>query len=164
CTKPFVQIGERCFFFSSNKDPTYEYYKLPYKDRVFSVPVAMEWMNANFGCETIDKRARLMTVKSLTERQQIADYMRNDAHADIHLKFWCGGHLGRLSHPRDIDHNTLEDFYFHQDTKPIKHIPLAVMNTHNHLDDAFCAYLEFTGTDFVLGTYNCLKKLAFACE
>lgn len=57
CLKPFVEIGNRCFFFSTNKavsinrlnilcsldskeylQPTYEFYRISYKGRDFSVP------------------------------------------------------------------------------------------------------------------------------
>nr|XP_036678543.1 uncharacterized protein LOC108021579 isoform X3 [Drosophila suzukii] len=41
CSKPFVKIGDRCYFFSSNKEPSYEYYKIVYKNRAFSVPVTV---------------------------------------------------------------------------------------------------------------------------
>ncbi|XP_020804787.1 uncharacterized protein LOC110181393 [Drosophila serrata] len=118
CTKPFVQIGERCFFFSSNKPPSYEYYKLSYKNRVFSVPVIMDWLHANFGCETIDSQARLMTIRSSEEMRLIANYMRYGAHAQTHAVFWSGGHRGRLSHKTDIDHSTLVKFYWHQISIP----------------------------------------------
>ncbi|XP_043070381.1 uncharacterized protein LOC6566997 isoform X3 [Drosophila grimshawi] len=38
CTQPFVEIGDNCYFLSTNKAPTYDYYKVSYKGHIFSVP------------------------------------------------------------------------------------------------------------------------------
>ncbi|KAH8255344.1 hypothetical protein KR038_001378, partial [Drosophila bunnanda] len=165
CTKPFVQIGERCFFFSSNKPPSYEYYKLKYKNRVFSVPVIMDWMHANFGCEAIDSQARLMTIRSAEEMRLISNYMRYGAHAQTHSVFWCGGHRGKLASPKDIDHSTLAKFYWHQDALPMNFTNFVASNQpKRNFQDGFCVYLEFTGEEVVMGVGQCDKKLAFACE
>ncbi|KAH8412847.1 hypothetical protein KR009_006277, partial [Drosophila setifemur] len=165
CTPPFVEIGDRCFFFSSNKIPTYEYYKMTYKNRVFSVPVIMDWLAANFGCETIDAKARLMTVRSWEEMKLIAEYMRYKAHAQTHAVFWCGGHRGRLADINDIDHSTLVDFYWHQDTQPINYTHFEVKSPKKEPNRGrYCVKLEFLGTKLEMSVESCHKKIAFVCE
>ncbi|XP_017033705.1 uncharacterized protein [Drosophila kikkawai] len=165
CSKPFVNIGERCFFFSSNKPPTYEYYRVGYKNRVFSVPVIMDWLHANFGCETIDPQARLVTIRNSEEMRLISNYMRYGAHAQTHAVFWSGGHRGRLSAVDDVDHKTLVQFYWHQDPHPMNFTNfVASKPPKRKFQDGFCVYLEFTGEELVMGVAQCDKKIAFVCE
>ncbi|KAH8244778.1 hypothetical protein KR032_000224, partial [Drosophila birchii] len=164
CTKPFVQIGERCFFFSSNKPPTYEYYRMAYNNRVFSVPVIMDWIHAKFGCETIDSHGRLLTIQSSKELRLISNYMRYRAHAHTHAIFWSGGHRGKLSTQR-IDQSTLVDFYWHEDHHPMNFTNFVQANPPKRdFKDGFCVYFEFNGEEIVMGVDDCHKKIAFACE
>ncbi|SPP78488.1 uncharacterized protein LOC117581608 [Drosophila guanche] len=165
CTKPFVDVGGRCIFFSSNKAPTYEYYKVTYKSRVLSVPVLMGWLHANLGCEAIDDNSRLLTVRSEEEMRLIADYLKNKAHSATHTVFWCGGHRGRLSDPKDIDHETLHDFYWHNDAQPMNYSNFVKKEPpKRRFGDGYCVYMEFTGTQLVMGVDSCHKKWSFACE
>ncbi|XP_037709834.1 uncharacterized protein LOC119547173 isoform X3 [Drosophila subpulchrella] len=165
CSKPFVRIGDRCYFFSSNKEPSYEYYRMVYKNRAFSVPVVMDWMHANFGCETIDPQARLVTVRSAQEMRLISDYMRYRAHVQTHSIFWSGGHRGRLSDPKDVDHKTLIDFYWHQHAYPMNFTNfVATKQPNRRFENGFCVYLEFTGEELVMGVEKCDRKIAFVCE
>ncbi|XP_052850821.1 uncharacterized protein LOC128261264 isoform X2 [Drosophila gunungcola] len=165
CSKPFVKIGERCYFFSSNKAPSYEYYRMVYKDRELSVPVIMDWMHANFGCEMIDPQSRLVTVRSFQEMRLISDFMRYGAHAQTHSVFWSGGHRGRLSDPKDVDHGTLVDFYWHQDPHPMNFTNfLATEPSPRKFANGFCVYLEFTGEELLMGVEKCDRKIAFVCE
>ncbi|XP_017089794.2 uncharacterized protein [Drosophila bipectinata] len=167
CTKPFVQIGNRCYFFSSNKPSTYEYYKVSYKNREFSVPVMMGWMHAKFGCETIDQQARLITIQSSEEMKLIVDFFQyGESHIHTHKTFWSGGHRGQLSDRRDVNHSTLVDFYWHDDPHPMKFKNFAPKNPPSRtFDDGFCVFLEVTPQKVVeMGVADCIKKLAFACE
>ncbi|XP_002134245.1 uncharacterized protein [Drosophila pseudoobscura] len=165
CSKPFVNIGGRCYFFSSNKVPTYEYYKVTFKTRVLSVPVVMGWLHANLGCEAIDDKSRLVTVRTVEEMKQIAYYLKYKAHAATHAVFWCGGHRGRLSNPDDIDHKTLYDFYWHNDALPMNYTNFVKKEPpKTRFGDGYCVYMEFTGTELVMGVEKCDKKLAFVCE
>ncbi|KAH8350573.1 hypothetical protein KR067_009677, partial [Drosophila pandora] len=165
CSRPFVQIGDRCYFFSSNKAPSYDNYKVSYKNRVFSVPVIMDWMHAKFGCETIDQQARLITIQSAEEMQRIADFLRYGAHAQTHTVFWSGGHRGQLSDRNDVNHSTLVDFYWHDDHHPMKFTNFPHKDPPKRkFDDGFCVFLEFTGQVVVMRVGSCTKKIAFACE
>ncbi|XP_017069642.2 uncharacterized protein LOC108106904 [Drosophila eugracilis] len=165
CLKPFVEIGDRCYFFSSNKPPSFEYYRMVYKDRVFSVPVIMDWMHANFGCETIDPQARLVTIRSFHEMRLLSDYMRYRAHAQTHAIFWSGGHRGRLSDSKDVDHGTLKDFYWHQDSYPMNFTNFVpTEQPQRKFENGFCVYLEFMGEELVMGVEKCDRKIAFVCE
>ncbi|XP_041449419.1 uncharacterized protein LOC121404220 [Drosophila obscura] len=165
CTKPFVDVGGRCLFFSSNKAPTYEYYKVTYKARVLSVPVIMGWLHAYLGCEAIDDKCRLVTIRSVEEMRQISYYLKYKAHVETHSIFWVGAHRGRLSDPEDIDHKTLHDFYWHNDAKPMNFTNFKKKEPPKKpFGDGYCVYTEFTGTELVMGVDDCDKKMAFVCE
>lgn len=125
----------------------------------------MDWMYANFGCQTIDPEARLVTIRSPEEMRLISNYMRYGAHAQTHTIFWSGGHRGRLNDPEDIDHRTLVQFYWHQDYHPMKFTNFAATKPPKRkFQDGFCVYLEFTGEELVMGVALCDRKLAFVCE
>ncbi|XP_030377397.1 uncharacterized protein LOC115626234 [Scaptodrosophila lebanonensis] len=164
CSKPFVQIGENCYFFSTNKAPSYEYYKLSYKGITFSVPTTLDWLHAGFGCETLDAEARVVSVESLHEMRAISDYMRHQAHAETKPAFWSGGHRGRMLH-MSIDKHTLNDFYWHHAQLPMNYSNWATGEPQDKaFPEGFCVYLEFTGSELVMGTMHCDKKMAYVCE
>ncbi|XP_023031229.1 uncharacterized protein LOC26530183 [Drosophila willistoni] len=165
CSKPFVQIGRNCYFFSTNKAASYEFYKVSYKNRVFSVPIMMDWLHANFGCETLDSQARLITLQNADEMRLLVDYIRDHTHADTHPMFWSGGHRGRANDGMDIDHRTLIDFYWHDDYFPMNFTNFArdvpLQKTYS---DGFCVSLEFTGNELIMGVASCEKRMSFVCE
>ncbi|KRF98238.1 uncharacterized protein Dwil_GK28181 [Drosophila willistoni] len=157
-----------CFLFYAihkRRSASYEFYKVSYKNRVFSVPIMMDWLHANFGCETLDSQARLITLQNADEMRLLVDYIRDHTHADTHPMFWSGGHRGRANDGMDIDHRTLIDFYWHDDYFPMNFTNFArdvpLQKTYS---DGFCVSLEFTGNELIMGVASCEKRMSFVCE
>ncbi|KAM8714926.1 hypothetical protein ACLKA7_002039 [Drosophila subpalustris] len=120
CMKPFVEIGSSCYFFSTNKAPTYEYYKVSYNGRVFSVPAKLDWLHAGFACEALDSNAKLVSVETSEEMRLMAHYMRRYAHAHTHPHFWSGGHRGNLG-TKEFDQQSMDNFYWHYESQPMNY-------------------------------------------
>ncbi|TDG43367.1 hypothetical protein AWZ03_010235 [Drosophila navojoa] len=165
CMTPFVEIGDNCYFFSTNKAPTYEYYKISYKGRIFSVPAELDWLHASFACETLDPSARLMTVKSAEEMRYLSDYLERYAHPDIHPYFWSGGHRGSLA-DSVVERSSLNHFYWHHDPHPMNFSNFVESQPNSTLrfPSGYCVYLELIGSELIMATASCKHKMAFACE
>jgi len=70
-----------------------------------------------------------------------------------------------LKNPKDVDHKTLIDFYWHQDAYPMNFTNFAATKQPNRkFENGFCVYLEFTGEELVMGMEKCDKKIAYVCE
>ncbi|EDW57730.1 uncharacterized protein LOC115763519 [Drosophila novamexicana] len=164
CMKPFVEIGDNCYFFSTNKAPTYEYYKVSYNGRIFSVPAILDWLHASFACETLDANARLLTVRTAEEMRYLSNYIGRYAHPGTHPFFWSGGHRGSLAQ-LEVDHSSLERFYWHHDPHPMNFSNFVEQQTNStRFPSGFCVYLEYVGSELIMATASCKQKMAFACE
>ncbi|KAH8274061.1 hypothetical protein KR044_009427 [Drosophila immigrans] len=166
CMKPFVEIGRSCYFFSTNKAPTYEYYKVSYKGRIYSVPAMLDWLHAQFACEAIDSNARLVSIESDEEMQKLASYMLHHAHANTHPHFWSGGHRGCLA-AKVFDQLTMNDFYWHNEPHPMNYTNFVhhdPAGESKHYPTGYCVYIDFMKPDLVMRSANCKHQMAFVCE
>ncbi|XP_032595266.1 uncharacterized protein LOC6566997 isoform X2 [Drosophila grimshawi] len=162
CTQPFVEIGDNCYFLSTNKAPTYDYYKVSYKGHIFSVPAELDWLQARFACETLDANAQLLTMKSVEEMSYLANYMRRYAHSGTQPFFWSGGHRGSLSHS-ETDLSTLDNYYWHFEPYPMNYSNFFKSN-NLRFASGFCVYLEYIGGELLMATASCNQKMPFACQ
>ncbi|XP_034472395.1 uncharacterized protein LOC117780102 [Drosophila innubila] len=166
CMKPFVEIGNSCYFFSTNKAPTYEYYKVSYNGRIFSVPAMLDWLHAGFACETLDSNAKLVSIESAEEMRYMANYMRRYAHANNHSFFWSGGHRGNLG-ARQFDQHSMENFYWHYESLPMNYTNFDQREADERskrYPSGFCIYLDFVESELIMRTANCKHQMAFVCE
>lgn len=167
--KPFVEIGNSCYFFSTNKAPTYEYYKVSYNGRIFSVPAMLDWLHAGFACETLDSNAKLLSIESAEEMRGIEDYMRHYSHINTHPYFWSGGHRGNLG-AKVFDQETMKEFYWNYESHPMNYTFFAQQESeevNKRYPHGFCVYIEFVGfeeTELIMRTANCKHQLAYVCE
>ncbi|KAH8377661.1 hypothetical protein KR093_006543 [Drosophila rubida] len=166
CMKPFVEIGSSCYFFSTNKAPTYEYYKVSYKGRVLSVPAMLDWLHAGFACEVIDANARLLSVESVEEMRHLASYMLHHAHAQTHPHFWTGGHRGSMA-SSVFDPLSMKYFYWHNEPQPMNYsnfAPAEPEGENKRYPQGYCVYLDFMKPDLVMRSANCQHHMAFVCK
>ncbi|XP_017849091.2 uncharacterized protein LOC108604231 [Drosophila busckii] len=161
CETPFVEIGSSCYFFSTNKAPTYEYYKVAYKGRIFSVPAQLDWLAAGFACETLDQRAHLISVESFEENQQLVIFMQEHAHSAMHTYFWSAGHRGSMLD--GFAPHTLQHHYWHRAAEPMNYTNFAVNNSQR-FSLGHCLYLELIDWQIVMTEASCKSKMSYACE
>ncbi|KAH8415014.1 hypothetical protein KR215_011054 [Drosophila sulfurigaster] len=166
CIKPFVEIGSSCYFFSTNKAPTYEYYKVSYKGRIYSVPAMLDWLHAGFACEAMDSNARLVSIESAEEMRNLANFMLHSAHANTHPHFWSGGHRGNLA-AKVFDHLSMKNFYWHNELHPMNYTNFLQHDPDGEskrYPNGYCVYLDFLKVDLVMRSANCKHQMAFVCE
>ncbi|XP_062142309.1 uncharacterized protein LOC133850276 [Drosophila sulfurigaster albostrigata] len=166
CIKPFVEIGSSCYFFSTNKAPTYEYYKVSYKGRIYSVPAMLDWLHAGFACEAIDSNARLVSIESAEVMRNLANFMLHSAHANTHPHFWSGGHRGNLA-AKVFDHLSMKNFYWHNELHPMNYTNFLQHDPDGgskRYPNGYCVYLDFLKSDLVMRSANCKHQMAFVCE
>ncbi|KAH8403334.1 hypothetical protein KR222_010936 [Zaprionus bogoriensis] len=165
CLKPFVEIGNSCYFFSTNKAPTYEFYRVSYKGRDYSVPVMLDWLRASFACETLDPSARLLTIESAEEMRHLAHFIERYAHTKTHAVFWSGGHRGNVA-SKQFDKASMNFFYWHNDSQPMNFTNFARGQTKpsKRFSEGYCIYLEALGSELIMNSANCKQPMAYACE
>lgn len=124
-------------------------------------------MRASFACEALDESARLVSIDSAQEMQQLALYLTRYAHTKTHMIFWSGGHRGNVA-AKQVDKESLKYFYWHNDTKPMNYSNFrkepSTKGTHRRFAAGFCLYLEAVGSELIMNSAHCKELMAFACE